>query len=120
MYENVTREVLLKRMLARIPDRFDKREGSVIYDALAPAAGELQMLYLELDRVLRESFADTQSRDFLILRGAERGVVPRAASAAIRKGRFNKDVPLGTRFSRNSLTYAVFERMEPGVFKLAC
>ena len=30
MYEDTTYEVILDRMLARVPDRFDKREGSVI------------------------------------------------------------------------------------------
>ena len=42
MYEDITYEVILKRMLDRIPSTMDKREGSIIYDALAPAAIELQ------------------------------------------------------------------------------
>lgn len=40
MYENVTYEDILQRMLDRVPDSMDKREGSIIYDALAPAAVE--------------------------------------------------------------------------------
>ena len=36
MYENITYESILQRMLDRIPDDMDKREGAVIYDALAP------------------------------------------------------------------------------------
>ena len=32
MYEHVTYESLLERMLARVPDKLDKREGSVIWD----------------------------------------------------------------------------------------
>lgn len=41
MYENITYEVILNRMLDRVPDYMDKREGSVIYDAMAPAAVEM-------------------------------------------------------------------------------
>ena len=46
MYEDVTYDAILARMLGRVPDDLDKREGSVIYDALAPAAIELQLMYL--------------------------------------------------------------------------
>ena len=47
MYENVTYEDILQRMLDRVPDSMDKREGSIIYDALAPAAVELQLMYIQ-------------------------------------------------------------------------
>ena len=36
MYENVTYELLLERMLGRVSDKFDKREGSVIWDSHYP------------------------------------------------------------------------------------
>ena len=48
MYESMTYEVILQRMLERVREKYpdlDTREGSVIYDALAPAAVEAyQML----------------------------------------------------------------------------
>ena len=53
MYEEVTYEDIMDRMLERVPDEFDKREGSVIYDALAPAAVELMQMYIELDAILQ-------------------------------------------------------------------
>ncbi len=43
MFENNTYQVILERMLARVPEEFDKREGSILYDALAPAAALLLM-----------------------------------------------------------------------------
>ena len=58
MYENITYEDILQRMLDRIPDSMDKREGSIIFDALAPAAVELQLMYIEFDVILKETFAD--------------------------------------------------------------
>ena len=120
MYEDMTFEVILQRMLDCIPDTFDKREGSIIYDALAPAAAELQQVYYEFDRILDESFADTQSRDYLVRRAAERGVRPKEAATAIRQGEFNMDIPIGSRFSLGDLNFVVFEKIEDNKFKLAC
>ena len=62
MFENNTYQVILERMLARVPEEFDKREGSILYDALAPAAAELQMAYIGLESVFREMFADTDRK----------------------------------------------------------
>ena len=62
MFEEYTFEVILNAMLARVPDTIDKRQGSIIYNALAPAAVELQNMYINLDVILNETFADTASR----------------------------------------------------------
>lgn len=111
---------ILQRMLARVPDTYDKREGSVIYNALAPAAVEFQLMSLELQHVRAESFADTCSREALIRKCRERGIVPKAAVKAKRRGEFNRDVPIGARFSLDAHNWAVVERLEEGVFVLEC
>ena len=54
MYD-VTYENLLERMLARVSDKFDKREGSVIFDTHSPTAIELQILYTELNTILTDA-----------------------------------------------------------------
>ena len=41
MYENMTFENVMDRCLARVSASVDKREGSIVYDAIAPAAAEL-------------------------------------------------------------------------------
>ena len=46
--DDMSEEAILQRMLSKIPDTIDKREGSIIYDALAPASKELAIIYLEL------------------------------------------------------------------------
>lgn len=120
MYEHMTFESILQRMLDRVPDTIDKREGSIIYDALAPAAIELQLAYIEMDVLLNETFADTASRDYLIKRVAERGITPTEATRAIVKGEFNIDVPLDARFSLDDLNYVATEKISSGVFKLQC
>jgi len=120
MYENITYEVILQRMLDRVPNNIDKREGSIIYNALAPAAVELQNMYIEFDAILNEAFADTATREYLIKRCAERGIIPEPATNAILKGVFNIDVPIGSRFSLDDLNYEVIEKISNGVFKLKC
>lgn len=120
MYEEITYERILGRMLERVPADMDKREGAIIYDALAPAAVELQNLYIQLDVILNESFADTQTRAYLIKRAAERGISPSTATYAIRQGEFSMDVEIGARFSLNALNYVVTERMAHGIFQLQC
>lgn len=122
MYENITYEDILQRMLDRIPDNMDKREGSIIYDALAPAAVELQLMYIELDVIMNESFADTASREYLIRRANERSITPEPATNAILKGVFTPatiDV-LGKRFSCGKLNYIAIEKITDGEYQMQC
>ncbi|RKJ76113.1 phage tail protein [Butyricicoccus sp. 1XD8-22] len=122
MYEQVTSEAILKRMLYRVPSRFDKREGSVIWDAHSPAAIELQLLYRELDAILREAYGDTASRKFFVLRCKERGLTPCPATHAILKGVFTPaavDV-LGKRFSIETRNYVVTEQLADGAYLVQC
>ena len=123
MFEEMSYQGLLERMLARIPDKFDKREGSVIYDALAPAAMELQLMYLGLEGILRELFADTASREYLIRRAAERGIVPLPATYAVLKGEFvpaTVEIPIAARFRCGEHAYSVVEKIWDGEYKLEC
>lgn len=103
----MTYEAILERMLASAPADVDKREGSIIYDALAPCAAELAKAYIDLEQFREECCAETASREFLVLRAAERGITPRAATNAILSAEFNVDVPIGSRFSLDGLNYVV-------------
>ncbi len=76
MYENQTFDTIIQRMLNNVDDDIDKREGSVIYTALAPIALELETYYEALDEVLTETFADTASYYYLAKRAAERNIYP--------------------------------------------
>lgn len=120
MYESITFDSILDAMLTRVPNSVDKREGSVIYDALAPAAIELQKVYIELDAVLNEMFADTAGREYLIKRAAERGLSPTEATYAVWKGEFNLEIPIGSRFSLGEYNFIVTERMAGNTYKLQC
>lgn len=123
MYEGVTFESIMERMLDRIPNTMDKREGSVIYDALAPAAVEMQLMYIELDVILKETFADTASREYLTRRAAERGITPYQATYAVLKALARPitiNIAIGTRFSLNELNYEVIEKVKDGEYRVQC
>lgn len=124
---NVPRlEDIMERMLERVPNDVDKREGSMIYDALAPIALELVQAYTDLHFQNELSYADTSSGEYLERRTAEYGVKRKPATAAKRKGLFYDatgkpfDVPLRSRFSTIDLHYVVIERLSVGVFVLEC
>ena len=122
MYENTTYEVILQRMLDRVPDKFDKREGSVIWDTHSPTAIELQILYLELDVILKEAYGDSASREFLILRCKERGIYPHEATKAVLKGVFVPSTIDVTRqrFRIDEINYVVTEKIADGEYKVEC
>ncbi|MEL4861032.1 baseplate J/gp47 family protein [Pseudoflavonifractor phocaeensis] len=126
MYEDITYEGLLRRMLAAataLDRNIDTREGSMVWYGDAPAAVELRNLYIALDTVLSETYADTASRPYLIKRAGERGVVPRPATRSVCRGEFapaSLDMPIGARFSGGGLNFTVTERIEAGIYKLEC
>lgn len=107
MYEHKTFENILGEVLNNVRGDIDKREGSVVYDAVAPVCAELAKAYIELDRVLDESFADTQSREFLVRRASERGVEPYEATYAKVMGSFKGNFELtgGERFNLGEINF---------------
>ncbi len=120
MYEEQTFESIIKKALSLVPSNVDKRQGSVIYDALAPACAELAQMYISLDNLLNQTFADTAGREYLIKRAAERGLSPKQSSYAVMKGVFNINIPIGSRFSINNLIFSADEKIENGCYKLVC
>lgn len=111
IFERYKFENILSRMMGRISNKLDKREGSIIYDALAPAAKELEDFYFTLVAFISETFADTASREYLVRRAKERGLTPYNSSKAILLGEFNTDVALGSRFSKDDLNYIVTKKL---------
>ena len=126
MYEAQTYESILARMLQKalsINSNLDTREGSLVWYGDPPAAVELQNLYIALDTVLNETFADTATRPYLILRAAERGLSPQPASPAILQMAITPTtlfLPLNTRFSIGELNYYVSADRGSGNYELTC
>lgn len=112
MFEEMTYEALMKRALARVPAALDKREGSMVFNGVAPAMAETAQLYMGLDFVFRATYLLTAPREYLILRAADRGLAPRPASAAVYRAELDRAVPAGTRFSCEEGNFVVTGLLE--------
>ena len=115
---------LLRAQLDRVPDSLDKREGSLIQTAIGAGAYALEEFYLELDQVQRGAYLQTavgQDLDYLAVLANVRRY---PASAAVRLGVFNVDIPLGSRFSTidgaESVNFEAIERVGPGQYRMLC
>ena len=119
--DEMTFDYIMNRMLESVPDTVDKREGSIIYDALAPAAAELVKCYMELDIVMDETFVDTASLQYLMLRCKERGVAIQGETAAVIEGVFTPssvELTAGLRFNCDEVNYTITEKISAGHYKL--
>jgi uncharacterized phage protein gp47/JayE len=114
MYEEKTFENILSDMLSYVSDQnpdLDTRTGSLIYNALAPIALELESAYHEMDMILNETFMETASKEYLIKHGNQIGVEINAATHGHFKGEFNVDVPIGSRFNLDEYNYNVINKL---------
>lgn len=122
MYENETYEVILDRMLNRVSDKLDKRPSSLIYDTHSSTAIELQILYIELEYLIINSYGDTAAREFLVRLAKDRGLSPEPATHAVLKGVFTPasvDVT-GKRFNIGEVNYVVLQQITPGEYQVQC
>jgi uncharacterized phage protein gp47/JayE len=113
MYESQTYEVILSRALSKIATNVDKREGSLVMNAIAPVSAEHANIYILLDSIIRNGYVDTADiREYVVYRCRERGINPYEATKATLKGKFNIEIPIGSRFSHDELNYTAKEFME--------
>lgn len=116
----MTYEERLSRMLADVPDTMDKRKGSLIYIALAPAAYELTEAEKEAqsnsDNISLDKAKDQELTDLC----AQNGTFKKSATYAQRKGIFNKIIPIGSRFGLEETTYTVLSNITGYEYILQC
>lgn len=125
MFEEYDFDTLMDRMLSNVSDELDKREGSIIYDAIAPAALELANFYISLDMVINEVFAESASYYYLIKRASERGLLPKEETNAILLMKVvpaNTSISLGDRFNLDELNYTVTSIIDGnvGTYQVEC
>lgn len=114
---------IMQRMLDRVPSSFDRREGSVIWDALSPTAFEMATLYAVINTLLNNTFAGTADRNWLIKRCAEIGIAPLEATYAYRKmltTPTDLEIPIGERFNFEDLNFMVTEKIADGEYIIRC
>ena len=96
---------ILDRCLARIDDTLDKRQGSIIYDALAPACAELATCYTILDMFADQTYLVSAVGDNLDNLVANYGLIRISAIYAQRLGTFLNtndepmEITIGAKFS---------------------
>ena len=122
MYENITYEEILGRILDRVPEDIDKREGSIIYDAVAPLAVEILLFYNQLYCMLNETYADTASENYLLRRCEERGIFRKPAVKSKITAEFLPDDinVINKRFSCDGTTFRALEEIRNGIYILEC
>ena len=71
MFEQHTYEALVKSALANVPNGVDKREGSMVFNGVAPSMAELAQLFIGLDFVFKATYLRTAPREYLIKRASD-------------------------------------------------
>lgn len=109
----------LDMMLDSVPEDIDTREGSVIYDALAPAATALAEQALNMANIVRQTYISTADGQFLDYKAAEQGTSRKTATHAKLNAKTTgsdgqpcKTVEVGDEFSSigaTPITYTVTE-----------
>lgn len=117
----------LNLMLDNVPNDIDKREGSIIYDAVAPAAMVNAQQSLSLANIIRETYIKTAQGEFLDYRAVEHGTSRYAATNTEVKAKFNDDdgnpvnVEVGDRFAsiaESPIFYTVIKANDDGTAKM--
>ena len=121
---------ILNRLLDNIDNTLDKRQGSIIYDALAPAAMELAQCYTALDIYTNQTYLKTATGVNLDNRVADYNLTRKSATNAIRLVNvYNNnnelyDIDIGSRFSipeeYGGYDYVLTEKIETGKYKAEC
>lgn len=117
----------LNLMLDNVPNDIDKREGSIIYDAVAPAAMVNAQQSLSLANIIRETYIKTAQGEFLDYRAIEHGTSRYAATNAEVKAKFNDNdgnpvnVEVGDRFAsiaESPIFYTVIKTNNDGTAEM--
>lgn len=120
----------MEEALSRVNENIDTREGSIIYDALAPACYELAGFYLQLKNLLLDTFPQTAIGQYLDYKVEEFGLHRYPAKKAVRYATFTNDegqgtpVALGARFATiddAALVYRVVKATDTaGKYEVEC
>ena len=111
-FEDRTYENLMAEFLERLPDLYDKRDGSIQFNTGAARNFEGAQQYGALDFILSQTFALSAAREYLIKRASDRSIYPYPATPSVHYALFDRagqDVPAGTRFSCEDLNFVVIE-----------
>lgn len=105
-YEQRGYQYWLDEMLDHVPDNIDKREGSIIFDGVAPAAMLMALQSQNMAHIIRETYVKTATGEFLDWRAVEHGTARYPATHCVVKAKFEDydhnpidNVVVGDKFS---------------------
>lgn len=104
---------ILSDMLSNVHDDYDKSEGGLFYDNLAPVSIEMEEIRDVLDYIFLNSFAETAEEEYLDYICKEVGVFRKQATkskgSVIIKGIPNTIIPVGTKVASDTYIYLTTE-----------
>ena len=89
-----TYEEIMAEMMAEMPDDVNTEEGSLIYNACAKQALQLEEAYLSMQIVEDNMYTDTQDEEHLIQNGKDKGVDIKEATRTIVQGDFQQEIEI--------------------------
>ena len=129
-FSGYTKEAIEADMLAQVDPNIDTREGSMVQTAIAPGAWWLEGLYLVLDQLQKNAYAETAQGEALDLVTQTQGIKRTAATPAVRQGTFLDDngdpvtIPVDSRFKtingEDSVVFKSGNLISAGVYELTC
>ena len=127
-FSGYTREAIQREILSKVPKTIDTREGSIIQTAVGPIAWYLEGIFMLLNQVQQSAFANTAVGEALEYITAERNIHRKEATAAVRRGTVNTELPEGTQFKTingpNSVIFTSGELIEKEngdfIYKMTC
>lgn len=125
MKEYPSYEEILSGVLSNIKEDIDKREGSLIYTAVAPVCAELAKAYMDIESLTKDLLPDEAEGDWLDRAVNQFGLQREQASNAQRKANIlmeegSEEIPPGSRFGCNGLFYRLEERLSETEYRLIC
>lgn len=120
MFEDMTYENILQGMLDQVTNDVDKREGSVIYDALAPAAYFLADQYFRLENYINLFFADTSVGEYLDRCVSDIGMVRNPATFALRKVETSGAIDIGSVWGIEGINYTITKAVSENIYEAVC
>lgn len=122
MFEEMTYESILSKMLSDTPDGISTAEGSLLYNACAKQAARLEEAYQQLYFLERNMYTDTADLEHLIMDGNERGVPIGQATYAEFRAQFNCPMAPGDVLTHDEFNYTVFTCLdeEEHIYLIGC
>ena len=120
MFEDMTYENILEEMLDMVENDVDKREGSILYDALAPAAFKLAEAYYQLSNYGDLFFIDTTVGEYLDRKALDYGMTRKPSTSSVRQVITTGEVNVGTRWGINDLIYVIDKKLSENTYQAIC